>query len=241
MGIYERDFTVRYCDVNENNVLSFTGLMNLLQEIAGMHSSEVGYGINNIPKTGLTWFLLYWKIKIYTNPKWNTKLHIKTWARKLDKACSFRDFEVYNENNNKMAIATSKWALLDVNKNSISRIPSNMNEQYGIVEKCVFDEPINTKIEIPTESTFVYEYTTQRRDIDTNHHVNNLYYLDYAFQALPDEIYYNTNFTDIEISYKKQLKINEKINCFYSNEDNTHIVTIKNYNSTCVHAIIKIK
>ncbi len=42
--------------------------------------------------------LLYWKIKIYSRPKWNTKLIVKTWPRKIEKVSSWRDFEVYDEN-----------------------------------------------------------------------------------------------------------------------------------------------
>ena len=242
MGFYEDDFHVRYFDLGENNVLSITGLMNLLQEIAGMHSSYVGYGLNDIDKTGLTWFLLYWKIKIFDKPKWNTKLHIKTWARKLEKVSSFRDFEVYDNNEKLIAIASSKWALLDVNTNSVSRIPECMNEEYGTIEDSVFDTPIDAKIKESENAKLTYEYTIQRRDIDTNHHVNNLYYLDFALQALPEDVYYCNDFTEIEILYKKQLKVKEKIKCFYKKEDSgTYTVAIKNDDESKIHAIIKLK
>ena len=30
-----------------------------------------------------------------------------------------------------------------------------------------------------------FSYTVGRRDIDTNHHVNNIHYLDFALEALP--------------------------------------------------------
>ena len=241
MGIYEKDFHIRYFDLDEKNTLGITGLMSLLQEIAGMHSSDVGYGLNDIEKTNLTWYVLYWKIKIFKKPIWNTKLHIKTWVRKLEKVSSFRDFEVYDENDNKIAIASSKWALFDVRTNSISRIKENMNDKYGVIEKSVFDDKTDGKIKIPEDGIFSYEYTTQRRDIDTNHHVNNLYYLDFALQSIPEEIYYNTDFTEIEIIYKKQIKINEKIKCFYTKEnDGTNTVIIKSEDEKTVHAAVKI-
>lgn len=242
MGFYEKDFHVRYFDLGENNALSITGLMDLLQEIAGMHSSDVGYGLNDINRTGLTWFLLYWKIKIFEKPKWNTKLRIKTWARKLEKVSSFRDFEVYDDNGRKIAIASSKWALLDVNKKSIARLPESMSDEYGVIEESVFNPPIDAKIKIPENINLTYEYTIGRRDIDTNHHVNNLYYLDFAFQALPEVVYCNTNFTEVEILYKKQLRVNEKIKCFYEKEDDgNHTVVIKSEDEKQVHAVVRLK
>lgn len=241
MGFYEKDFIIRFFEVDENNRLSVTGLMQMLQEIAGMHSAQVGYGLNNLEETGLAWFLLYWKIKIFEKPRWNTKLHIKTWPRTIERVHSFRDFEIYDEKNNKIAIAASKWALLDVKKNSVTRIPAHMEEEYGCIDKSVFDTPVDTKLNIPKNITFSYEYTIQRRDIDTNHHVNNLCYLDFAYQALPEDIYYNTDFTEIEILYKKQIKINETIKCFYCEQNDYHIVVIKNEDLSCIHAVIKLK
>ena len=72
-------------------------------------------------------------------------------------------------------------------------------------------------------------YKVQRRDIDTNKHVNNLIYLDYAYEALPSEIYENYNFSNIEIMYKHEAKLGDTLSLFYTNtEENEHIITIKN-------------
>lgn len=56
-----------------------------------------GYSLNTIDKTGYSWMLLYWKVKTFKRPRWNTELTIKTWPRKFEKVSSWRDFEVYDE------------------------------------------------------------------------------------------------------------------------------------------------
>ena len=49
--------------------------------------------------------LLYWKIKTFKRPCWDTELTVKTWARKFEKVSSWRDFEVYdNEFNMEIAM-----------------------------------------------------------------------------------------------------------------------------------------
>jgi len=45
---------------------------------------------------------------------------------------------------------------------------------------------------------------------------------------------------DIEVMYKKEIKFGENVKCFYTIQDDEHIVTIKNIDETVVHAIIKI-
>ncbi len=84
----------------------------------------------------------------------------------------------------------------------------------------------------------MYDYQIKRRDIDTNHHVNNLYYLDFAFDALPNDLW-QVYFDNIEIIYKKQIKLDDTIKCFYAYDNNQHIVTIKSEDLSVVHAIIK--
>lgn len=240
MEIFESKIKVRVLDIDENHRLTTKGLIGYLQEVAGMHSDIAGYGLNDIPQTNLTWLVLNWKIKVFTYPFFNTTLTIKTWARIITKTHSYRDFEVYDDNNNLIAIATSKWVLVNAKTKSICRITDEIRDAYSYVEKSVFPIPMDEKVKAPEDSSFVYDYTIQRRDIDTNHHVNNLYYLDFAYEALPEEAYNCLNCNTTEIIYKKEIKYKEKINCYYSFIDNKHIITIKNANSNIVHSIITI-
>lgn len=79
-----------------------------------------------------------------------------------------------------------------------------------------------------------------RRDIDINKHVHNLYYLDYANEALPEEIYKDARFDNIEIMYKKQIKLGDEINCYYSKEEDKNIITIKSKDDKILHAIVEL-
>ncbi|MCI8621755.1 MAG: hypothetical protein HFJ50_08875 [Clostridia bacterium] len=83
----------------------------------------------------------------------------------------------------------------------------------------------------------ITEYTAVRRDIDANKHVNNVIYLELAYQALQKEI--DLNFKDIEIYYKKQIKLDETVKIYRKTENNTHIICIKSKDERDLHAIIK--
>ena len=66
-----------------------------------------------------------------------------------------------------------------------------------------------------------------RRDIDTNRHVNNLHYLDYALEALPEEVYRDLPET-VDISFRKQILQGTPIQCLYARtEDGKHQVEIR--------------
>lgn len=166
---------------------------------------QYGYGLNNIEKTGYTWMLLYWKIKVINRPCWNTEITIKTWPRKFEKVSSWRDFEVYDPSGNLILLATTQWVLIDAKAQKVARIPEYMEKEYGLIEETVFQEELDGKLKQTETVKKLAEYTAIKRDIDANHHVNNANYLDLAYDIFPEEL--DIEFKNLEIYYKKQIKL----------------------------------
>lgn len=239
MSVYERNFCVNYIDVDESNQLTTRGFIKFMQEIAGEHSKSVGYGLDYLLSINMAWIILNWKVQIISRPKCNDVISIKTWIRSFDKIYSFRDFEVYDDNNNLIAIASSKWVLKNHASKTIVRISPKIVDDYDCVDKSVFNDVFDSKCPVPENFSSTFEYVVQRRDIDTNHHVNNLYYIDFAYEALPDEIFNDCSLNCVQVFYKKEIKWKEKIVCCYSCVNNEHIVVIKNEDLSKVHAIVK--
>ena len=80
-----------------------------------------------------------------------------------------------------------------------------------------------------------------RKDIDINKHMHNLYYLDLAYEALPDEIYNKRPFDYVRITYKKEIKLGEKVNCKYVEQDGKYVIAIKSEDETVIHAIVELQ
>lgn len=241
MAKFEHKFEIGFRDVGKSNTLTNKGLIGFLEDIAGMHSNQVGFGLNNIDNTGLTWVLLNWKIRIFTRPLYGESIYIKTWARNTIKFYTFRDFEVYNEKNELVAIATTKWVLMDARTMSLTKITDDIISKYDPESKCVFEgEPEINKLLIPDEYSNMTTYTIQRKDIDINRHVHNTYYLDFAYEVLPEEIYEKDNFDNFEILYKKETKLGETIKCFYTKLDNSHYVVMKTEDEKAIHCIVRL-
>ncbi len=239
MSVYEHIYTIDYIDIDENNCLTTRNFIKYMQEIAGSHSNFVGYGLNDLIKVNMAWIILNWKVKIFNRPKCKDKIIIKTWVNKFDKIYSFREFEVYDESNNLIAIASSKWVLKNHSTKTIVRISPEIVDAYDCVNKCVFEDGLDKKVVIPDSFDSFFEYIIQRRDIDTNHHVNNLYYIDFAYEALPDEVFKNYLFKNVEVFYKKEIRCKEKIVCCYSFSCGQHIVVIKNEDLSEIHAVVR--
>lgn len=240
MQKYCNEQIVKYLDVDKNKKLGNRAIVNYLQDTAVYHADSLGDGVNSVDKTHTVWLLLNWKIRVFDRPKCEDKIKINTWARKMEKCYSLRDFEIFS-GNNKVAIATSRWVLVNAKTGKIERVSEELKEKYNLIDQCVFEDKMVEKLKEPENMELMYEDTIGRTRIDTNNHLNNLYYLDYAIESLPEDVYENSTFNNIEIMYKKEIKYKEKIKCLYKYENNEHIVAIKSEDLKTLHAIIKLK
>lgn len=207
MSVFEYPYHVGIRDVSANALITNAGMLSLLEDVACKHSDTVGIGIREIPTIHISWVLLSWKVEIIKRVSYGADLKIRTWARPSQKFYTYREFEVLDEHDDIICIATSKWALINTQKHSIERITDDVILRYEPEDKRVFEEPEIEKLPEPSHFSSPYLYTTQRRDIDINEHMHNLNYLYLAYEALPMEVYEKEESNHIMIMYKKGMKL----------------------------------
>lgn len=238
MDIYTENFKVTLPDVGENNSITNKGFLRIFQEIGCIHSSLFGRGLNDSKKTGLFWVILNWKLEVFSRPKWNETLKVSTWCTKHTHIYIYRDFKVYDSSNNVVAVATSRWILFDFNKKQVFKITEDFKDNYcDFVDDNVFSSKMCEKLQEPGNSKVAGEYTIQKRDIDSNHHVNNLNYLDFAYELLPK----NAEFKNIEIMYKNEARLGDTMKLYYGEKDCAIFVTMKNCVDDKLHCIVKLQ
>lgn len=228
-------------DIGKNNLIKNETILELLEDAGGEHSNLVGFGALDIDRTGLSWILLDWKIKVIKRPIYAEELTIKTWGRYFQKACTYRDFEIYNSKGELAIIATSKWALMDIKNRNIVRLTEEIKEKYKPENISVFEEETVEKIEIPKEFINEIKYTVGRKDIDVNNHMHNTYYLNLAYEAMPEDIYNNRPYNLIRINYKKEIKLGDTVTCKYAYYNNKHIIVIMNEKENIINSVIELE
>ena len=239
--IYQEIFKAGLKDIGKDNLIKNRAILEFLENIGSYHSDSVGYGANTTESTGVTWILLEWKLQILKRPKYGQMLDVHTWGRGMYKFFTYRDFEIYDEQNNLCVIATSKWALIDIHTRKMVRITEDIVEKYKPEEsKCVFPESDIPRLKAPNQFSSSILYKTRRKDIDLNGHMHNLYYLDLAYEALPEEVYEKRPFDNVRISYKNEIRLGETVKCEYVKEEDKHIVVVSSEDGNSLHAIIQL-
>lgn len=236
--IYKRDFFVGANDIDFNLNMKDTAILKYLEEMAGLHSDFAGYGINDMERTKITWLVLGWKVEVIRRPKYAEEFTINTWCKTQNKLYSKRDFEILDSKGNVIIKATSKWIMINTDTREIGKISEEFATAYGDEDINIFENNPNFKFKEPNKMEKVLEYKVPEELIDFNRHVHNTEYINLAKKVLPLNIKDNL-FNNFEIMYKKEIKLGETINLYYSLEEDVNIIVIKSEDDKILHSIIK--
>ena len=229
-------------DVEQGNVISDRGILEIFENVATHHSDSLHDGVSEIKEKGQAWVIMDWKVKILSRPKYGGEFKINTWSREnniqVRKIATYRDFEMYDEQGNLCVIATSKWVVINIQTGRLTNIDMELQQRYEPEEKSVFglwdiEKSIQGK-DVLNE----VEYTVARNDVDFNKHMHNIYYMNLAYNALPEDVYNSRPFNTFKITYKREIKLGDTVKCKYTKDGLNHVVTVYNQDETKVHSII---
>lgn len=233
--VVKHDFFVGFRDVDINSKMKNSSILNVFQDIAGIHSIEIGRKFKGLDST---WILVGYKVNILRRPKYGDTITAYTWATEIKNIMAVREFEIRDKDNNLMVTAISNWAHMSNNK--LSKVTEECVNAYEMEQgKTNYNESKLKKIQEPENYLFEKEYVADWDWIDVNHHMNNIYYLDIADMVMPDDMK-NNMCNSFEVSYKKEVRYNEKMKCFFSEVDDSKIIVIKNEDLSAVNTVIKL-
>ncbi len=232
----EHNFYVGFRDVDYKNNLKIKSILSYLEDVAGIHSNIAGFGLLDIPRIKKTWVLINWKVEFIRRPKYSENLRVKTWSNGVDKIYALRDFYVYDENNEVVVKATSKWILIDLETMGMTKPTDVIMDLYTTEPDKVFDDKPE-KLKEPESYINSVCVKITKDMIDANGHVHNINYIDFATQVMPLEVLENAK--KVDVLYKKEIRDVEEIKAFYGKEGENHFCVIKSKDENTVHAIIR--
>lgn len=228
--ITEKEYKVQYYEIDHNRRLFITSLMNYLGDIAMRQSEDIGVGIDYLREQNIAWVIHKWNIDIDRYPLYDEKIKIRTKPHSFRKFYAYRTFEIIDSNENIIGKANSIWFLINTEKRKAIRITENMYKAYGMSKEkneSLDIKKIKSPEEIDSEKNFNVRYS----DIDTNKHVNNVKYVEWAMETVPIDILNNYVIKTIIITYEKETTYGETIRVLteIKSEEDGYI---------CIHKIV---
>lgn len=181
---FSKEFEVGSYQVNPDGTITWTSLADLFQEIAWKHADSADFG-RNLVESRLMWALARMEIRIKRFPRWGDKVRIFTGGRGADKLFAFREFLVWDQNEQVLARGMSSWLLLNMETKRIQR-------PEGVLSPALFDPTKKPdwqpeKIGISGDLVASEVIKVRLSDLDLYNHVNNTSYIRWVENLLFDQ------------------------------------------------------
>jgi len=202
---------VRYSEVNRDLKLNIPSIVNYMQDCSFFHSECVGAGVDFLNYVHRAWILTSWQIDILESVPVCQDIKIGTWAYDFKGIYGYRNFTIRTTNDKPMINANSIWVLVNTETDKPEKITPEDVEPYEMEEK-IDMEYLDRKIKIEGEGTAEKEYFIRKYHIDTNGHVNNRWYVQFAMEYVSEDEKINGHkINRIRAEYKKPAKYKDVI------------------------------
>lgn len=214
-------------EVNFNNSLAIPSLFNLYQEIAWEHAKMLGFGWEDLREDGLFWALSRFRVEVLKLPLWKEKIHLITYPSGIDGLFALRDYEMYDISGEPLILATSSWLILNLANRKPIRTAEYMKGKQVVNRRSLTEYP--SKIDKPSGNpSFSYTHTVMPGEIDVNNHINNVRYIEWAFNAVKIEVFKSSSPQIIEVNYLSEGFLNNQLLVErYDSSDYENLICIK--------------
>lgn len=217
---FTKEYEIHYHQIDKNKKATPLSLISLMEETAISHSQSVGLGIDELEAANMVWVLNRWSIEIDSQPSWHDRISVITWPSSFERFYATREFKIKDPEGRTLVRASTLWILINFQKKRPIRIPLEFGDRYGISPVKAIDNPFGT-IEPVGASHGAGSFPVRRSDIDTNGHVNNCRYVEWALEQVPQDVYDNCRLQSLEVEYKKETTLGSTVNslCRLSSEE----------------------
>lgn len=214
--MYSKNYFLRYGDIDFNNKIKLSAILEVLQDVSICHSDEMGYTREKLTKMSVGWLLSGWKIKILSHIDGKNTITAKTAITAVNKFQATRKYEILQDDVCKV-IASAEWFTVDTEKMTLAKIPEEIKNYYEEISEEQNGLEV-TRLRPYSGLNEVEQIKIANRDTDTNKHLNNVKSAEILFDYIPEDAIIN----EFQLTYKKQLYkgdiakicINHTTDCF---------------------------
>ncbi len=208
---YIQDYLIHYYEIGQNKKLKPAVLISYLQDIAILNSTDVGISLDDYANMNRGFMLLNWSLKIYSMPEFKQIITIITEPTTFKRFLANREYWVKDKNGNLLAEANSVWIFADTQTRKPCQIPDDIYLKFGISNDSYTKFDKLNQITAVNVGSIINSIQISNDDIDTNNHVNNIRYVEWALDSLPLDWINKNRITEINVNYKRELYFGDEV------------------------------
>jgi acyl-ACP thioesterase len=196
-------FELKTYELDQRGRMPLGILYRNLQEAAERNAVDLGFGAETMIKNGLTWILARLQLRVTAFPEGRRTITAETWPAAVESRFAMRDFRFrYGVDQACFAVASSVWLLLDIARQRPVTVAQHVRHEQLLDIGRMVTEPFPA-IQTNGEPACVTEFRVRRSDLDINDHVNNLHYVEWLAESVPEDLWRRGNVRSMDIEYKR--------------------------------------
>lgn len=210
---FSRSYFVHYYEVGPSRRLSLLALLGYLEDIAILHSEARDLGLDYYEANHCGWMLVKWEVALHGLPRFGETVTVTTRINGMKSFFADREFSLFGPDGSLLVEARANWILVDTDKRRPMRIPQEQWERFGVspesASRCVtISDVTGASGYAGGEGAAALQersFRASNGDIDTNLHVNNLCFVEWALDTLPEEYLFAREPARMLVQYRKEL------------------------------------
>lgn len=210
-----RDFTPRYAEMDDDGVTTPVAMMGLFEETAVAHCDEAGWDVYRLRREGYGWMMLEGGFSMLRYPRHKELFTIETWMTGARLFYGHRGFEVQSSTGETIGKAWSLWVFYDLARGRPAPVLPEILESWRPdpahrPARRAEPDPAGGQA-AALERSALAAFDARALDIDTNGHVNNVRYLEWALEALPRDFRDGHRLVSVEGRFVNQVMLGQRV------------------------------
>ncbi|MGL5378949.1 acyl-[acyl-carrier-protein] thioesterase [Clostridium sp.] len=227
---FSKDYEIHYYEVDCNLNCTIKSLINFIEDIGTTQSEGLGVGIDYLNERKMAWVFYQYDINIKRYPRHGETIKIVTEPYGFKRFYALRSYDMYDESGEKIVEAKAVFFLIDIEKRRAMRVPADQYEVYGVDGDIKGNVNIE-RLEKLEEAMYSKSFGVRFSDIDSNNHVNNTKYVEWAMESLPVEIIKDYELERIVVTFEKECHYGQEI------QSKSAVLELEGYKIKSIHKI----
>jgi len=180
----EHTYSIRSHEPRTDGCVSIASVCNQLQDIASRHADALGFGFRDLEQSGHFWVVARLHVMMKRLPGYGESTRLVTWPSGNERLVALRDFLIH-DTDALIGRATTAWATINVKTQRPDR-PGAVLDKRLIPDRehsLTFPTKAITRLKGGAHTA---DITARRADADINGHVNNVKYVEFCLEAVPE-------------------------------------------------------
>ena len=235
---HRESFVIRANEIDASGKATLSAICNFFQEVAGNNARDLKFDITDLHRTQSTWILYRMDIKIDKYPDWRDQIIVETWPSSGNSFRALRNYRIIDSSGKQIGCCLSYWLMIDLVNRKPMRLPQSVLDTKFQDRDHTMALKSNRFKSLGKEQS-IDEFKVRRSDLDMNNHVNNVNYITWMMECIPENEL--TNIIGVDIIFMNEGVSGDTIQVFTSPENELPKMIELKKNNTQTLAIAEIE